>query len=160
MSSIKEELLKMLDGSQAHATFEDSVAHFPIESRGVVPEGLPYSAWQIVEHIRIAQHDILTFSDNASGTYKPMKWPADYWPKEPAPPTEEAWDKSVESVLRDRKSLADLIHSSDEDSLVRPFPWGDGQTLFREALLVIDHAGYHTGELIVLRRLLGIWKPA
>jgi hypothetical protein len=158
--SVKEQLIKLLDGSQAHATFEDAVADFPVALRGVVPKGLPYSAWQIVEHIRIAQHDILTFSDNADGSYKPMKWPDDYWSKDAEPPTASAWDEAIASVLRDRKSLEALIEASSDAGLVEPFPWGDGQTLFREALLVIDHAGYHTGELIVLRRLLGVWKSS
>jgi hypothetical protein len=158
--SVKEQLVKLLDGSQAHATFEDAVADFPVALRGVVPTGLPYSAWQIVEHIRIAQHDILAFSDNADGSYKPMKWPQDYWPKESAPPTESAWDKAIANVLRDRKGLEALIESSSDAGLAEPFAWGEGQTLFREALLVIDHAGYHTGELIVLRRLLGAWKSS
>lgn len=158
--SVKDQLIKLLDGSQAHATFEAAVADFPVALRGVVPEGLPYSAWQIVEHIRIAQHDILTFSDNADGSYKPMKWPEDYWPKEAEPPTQSAWDEAIAGVLRDRKSLEALLQASSDTGLVEPFAWGEGQTLFREALLVIDHAGYHTGELIVLRRLLGAWKSS
>jgi hypothetical protein len=157
---VKDQLIELLDGSQAHATFEDAVADFPAALRGVVPKGLPYSAWQIVEHIRIAQHDILTFSDNTDGSYKPMKWPEDYWLKDAEPPTETAWDEAIASVLRDRKSLEALIDASSHAGLTEPFAWGEGQTLFREALLVIDHAGYHTGELIVLRRLLGAWKSS
>ena len=156
--TIKSELIKMLDGSQAHATFEQAVEHFPAKLRGTVPEGLPYSAWQILEHIRVAQLDILEFSENHDGKYKPMKWPDDYWHKDPNPPSEAAWDKSVKAVLDDRAKLEALIKKSTEEDLVTPFPWGDGQTLFREALLIIDHAGYHVGELIVLRRLLGAWK--
>jgi hypothetical protein len=159
-TTVKTQLIDMLDGSQAHATFEDAVAHFPAALRGVVPQGLPYSAWQILEHIRIAQHDILTFSDNADGSYKPMEWPADYWLKDPIPPTESAWDDSVASVLRDRKAFDALIQAPDDAALLQPFAWGEGQTLLREALLIIDHAGYHTGELIVLRRLLGCWKTS
>ena len=157
-TSVKSELLKMLDGSQAHATFEQAVEHFPVKLRGVVPEGLPYSAWQILEHIRIAQKDILEFSDNGDGSYKPMKWPDSYWPKEAEPPSESAWETSVHAVLEDRKKFEALIEAASEAELVRPFVWGDGQTLFREALLIVDHAGYHVGELIVLRRLLGAWK--
>jgi uncharacterized damage-inducible protein DinB len=148
----------MLDGSQAHATFEDAVKEFPEKLRGVVPEGLPYSAWQILEHIRIAQRDILEFSDNDDGTYKHMKWPDAYWPKDAAPPSAEAWDTAVEAVLDDRKSFEALLESASEEQLIEPFSWGEGQTLFREAMLIIDHAGYHVGELIVLRRLLGAWK--
>jgi hypothetical protein len=87
-----------------------------------------------------------------------MKWPDDYWPKDAEPPTESAWDEAIASVLRDRKSLEALIEASSDTGLAEPFAWGEGQTLFREALLIIDHAGYHTGELIVLRRLLGAWK--
>ena len=156
--SVKQELLKMLDGSQAHATFEQAVAGFPEALQGVVPERLPYSAWQIVEHIRIAQRDILEFCNNHDGSYKPMKWPDDYWPAATAPANDGAWDAAVKAVLDDRAALEDLVQAASEDELVAPFAWGEGQTLFREALLIIDHAGYHTGELIVLRRLLGAWK--
>ena len=158
ITSIKSELLKMLDGSQAHATFEASVKAFPEDLRGVVPQGLPYSAWQILEHIRIAQRDILQFSDNHDGTYKPMKWPDAYWPKDAAPPNTEAWDAAIQAVLEDRESFEALLQAASDEQLVAPFPWGESQTLFREALLIIDHAGYHVGELIVLRRLLGAWK--
>ncbi len=157
-TSLKSELLKMLDGSQAHATFEDAVQAFPEKLRGVVPEGLPYSAWQILEHIRIAQRDILEFSDNYDGKYKLMEWPDAYWPKDAEPPSSEAWDAAIHSVLEDRKSLEALVEAATDEQLLAPFPWGEGQTLFREALLIIDHAGYHVGELIVVRRLLGAWK--
>lgn len=156
--SVQSELLKMLDGGQAHATFEQAVKDFPAELRGVVPKGLPYSAWQIVEHIRIAQRDILEFSDNEDGRYKPMKWPADYWPKAAEPPNAEAWDQSVAQVIRDRAEFEALVRGASEAKLVEPLAWGDGQTLLREALLIVDHAGYHVGELVVLRRLLGAWK--
>lgn len=156
--SVQSELLKMLDGGQAHATFEQAVDGFPAELRGVVPKGLPYSAWQIVEHIRVAQQDILEFSTNEDGKYKPMKWPDDYWPKAAEPPSASAWDEAIATVLRDRAAFEELIRAADEAKLVEPFAWGDGQTLFREAMLIVDHAGYHVGELIVLRRLLGAWK--
>ena len=156
--SVKRELLKMLDGGQAHATFEQAVEGFPPELRGVVSKGLPYSAWQILEHIRLAQLDILEFSNNTDGTYKPMKWPEAYWPKHAEPPSEGAWDESVRAVLENRKQFEALIEAASDATLVMPFAWGDGQTLFREAMLIIDHAGYHVGELIVLRRLLGAWK--
>jgi hypothetical protein len=157
-TSVKSELLKMLDGSQAHATFEQAVNNFPEKLRGVVPEGLPYSAWQILEHIRIAQRDIVEFSDNHDGKYKPMKWPEAYWPKVAEPSSADAWDAAVEAVLEDRKRFEALIETATDEQLVAPFAWGEGQTLFREALLIVDHAGYHVGELIVLRRLLGAWK--
>jgi uncharacterized damage-inducible protein DinB len=156
-TSVKEELLKMLDGSQAHATFDDAVADFPENLRGKVVDNLPYSAWQIVEHIRIAQRDILEFC-TLGKDYKPMKWPEEYWPKDAEPSSKSAWDDSVKSVIEDRSSFEALVKKSSEADLVEPFEWGDGQTLMREAILVIDHSGYHTGELVMLRRLLGAWK--
>ena len=153
---LKAQLKALLDGGQAPAKLDDAVADVPFTSQGKVPAGLPYSPWQLLEHIRIAQRDILEFSDNADGSYKPMKWPDDYWPKEPAPPDETAWDKSVAAMRADRAAFEKLLKERD---LVEPFPWGDGQNLLREALLIADHEAYHTGELIVARRLLGAWKP-
>jgi uncharacterized damage-inducible protein DinB len=155
--SVRQQLIKMLDGSQAHATFDEAVAAFPVELRGVVLDKLPYSAWQILEHIRIAQHDILSFTTKGH-EYKAMKWPDDYWPKESAPPNESAWDASVRCVIEERKAFEQVVKAASDADLVKPFEWGDGQTLLREALLVIDHSGYHTGELVMLRRLLGAWK--
>jgi hypothetical protein len=157
-SGLRKELKKLLDGGQAHASFEDAVKDMPMKLRGVVPEALPYSAWQIVEHIRLAQRDILDFSDNADGGYKPAKWPEDYWPKNPEPPTPAAWNESIRNMDEDRKAFEALVHKTSDAALVEPFAWGDGQTLLHEALLIADHTAYHTGELIVLRRLLGAWK--
>jgi uncharacterized damage-inducible protein DinB len=156
-ASIKDELLKMLDGSQAHATFDDAVADFPERLRSVVVENLPYSAWQILEHIRIAQRDILDFC-TLGKDYKPMKWPDEYWPKDAEPPTKSAWDDAVKSVVDDRGRVESLVKKASESDLAKPFDWGEGQTLLREVLLIIDHSGYHTGEIVMLRRLLGIWK--
>jgi len=152
---VRKQLKALLDGGQAHATFEDAVKDFPVKLRGVVVDTLPYSAWQIVEHIRIAQSDIVEFSDNSDGSYKEKKWPEDYWPKSPEPPSEDAWDESLATIKKDRKMFEGLLKKGD---LVESFAWGDGQTLLREALLIADHVAYHTGELIVLRRLLGAWK--
>lgn len=157
-AELRRELIALLDGGQAHATFEDAAKDFPAKLRGIVPEGLPYSAWQIVEHLRIAQRDVLEFSDNADGSYKPMKWPDDYWPKSAGPPDAEAWEESLAAIRADRKSFDELVHGADDAELVKAFEWGDGQTLLREALLIADHNAYHTGELIVVRRLLGAWK--
>jgi hypothetical protein len=154
---LRAQLVALLDGGQAHATFEDAVADFPVELRGVVPEGLPYSAWQILEHIRIAQKDILDFSAPPTGGYHAMKWPEAYWPKEKAPKSAEAWDRAVAEVLGDREKFKKLILKPGVD-LAKPFLWGTGQNLLREALLIADHNAYHVGELIVLRRLLGTWK--
>jgi len=156
-AELVKQLVALLDGGQAHATFEDAVADFQAKLRGVVPEGLPYSAWQILEHIRITQRDILDFSAPPTGGYHGLKWPEAYWPKEAAPASDAAWDGSVAAVLADREKFKGLLTKAKVD-LYRPFLWGTGQNLLREALLVADHAAYHVGELIVLRRLLGAWK--
>ena len=156
-AELRKQLVALLDGGQAHAKFEDAVADFPEELLGVVPEGLPYSAWQILEHIRIAQRDILNFSAPPTGGYHGLKWPEEYWPKEPEPASVEAWDRSVAAVEADREKFKALIVKLGAD-LAHPFLWGTGQNLLREALLIADHNAYHIGELIVLRRLLGAWK--
>ena len=156
-TELRRELITLLDGGKAHASFDDAVKDFPAELRGVVPDGLPYSGWQIVEHMRIAQRDILEFSDNADGSYKSMKWPEDYWPKNAAPADEKAWDESHKQIRADRKAFDKLLHGADDAELVKAFAWGDGQNLLHEALLIADHNAYHTGELIVVRRLLGAW---
>ena len=153
-----QELLALLEGGNAHATFEAAVKDFPAKLRGEVPEGLPYSAWQIVEHLRITQRDILEFTDNKAGGYREIKWPDDYWTKDSAPPNEAAWEHAIREIHADRKLFEKLLKEADDQSLTEPFPWGNGQTLLREALLIADHNSYHTGELIVLRRLLGAWK--
>lgn len=158
-AGLRRQLKALLDGGQAHATFEAAVKEFPERLRGVVPEGLPYSGWQILEHIRIAQRDLLEYSDNADGGYRPLQWPEAYWPKEAAPPSVEAWERSVEQVRKDRGAFEALLAAADGAALVRPFAWAEeGQSLLREALLMADHAAYHTGEMVVLRRLLGAWK--
>ena len=154
---LRKQLAALLTGGQAHLEFEDAVADFPAELRGVVPDGLPYSAWQIVEHIRIAQRDILNFSAPPTGGYHGLKWPEEYWPKDPAPASVEAWDRSIAMIEADRDKFKALIARPEAD-LEKPFLWGTGQNLLREALLIADHTAYHTGELIVLRRLLGAWK--
>lgn len=153
---LKKQLKDLLDGGQAHARLDAAVADIPVEVQGKVPEGLPYSPWQLLEHIRIAQRDILDFSDNADGSYKELKWPDEYWPQSPEPPDEHAWAKSVSNLREDREAFEKLLAERD---LTEPFPWGDGQNLLREALLIADHESYHTGELIVARRLLGAWHP-
>ncbi|HEY4354673.1 MAG TPA: DinB family protein [Acidobacteriaceae bacterium] len=158
LQGLHQELKKLLDGGGAHATFEDAVKDFPENLRGVVPEGLPYSAWQIVEHLRIAQADMLHFSNHTESKYKAMKWPDDYWPKAAEPPSEKAWQHSIDAIHADRKAFDALLETSSAESLIEPFAWGDGQTLLREALQIADHNAYHVGELIVVRRLLGAWK--
>lgn len=156
---LRKQLQALLNGGQSHATFEDAVKDLPAELRSAVPNNLPYSVWQIVEHIRMAQRDILDFSANSNGTYKPRKWPDAYWPKNPAPPSADAWEQSIQHIREDRKAFEKLLEAADDASLVAPFAWGDDhQSLLHEAFLIVDHTAYHTGELIVLRRLLGAWK--
>ena len=156
--ALRKELKALLDGGQAHATFDAAVKDFPAKLRGVVPEGLPYSGWQILEHLRLAQRDILEFSSNADGSYKEKKWPEAYWPTSPEPASESAWEHSIAQIRDDRAAFEKLIASADDAELVAPFAWGTGQTLLREALLVADHDAYHVGELVVVRRLVGAWK--
>lgn len=153
---LEKQLLALLKGGQAHAGFEAAVADMPVELRGEAPAGLPYSPWQLVEHLRIAQRDILNFSAPPTGGYHPMMWPEDYWPKSAEPPSVEAWERSLAEIRSDREVFEELITRPEAD-LVKPFRWGEGQNLLREALLIADHTAYHTGELIVIRRLLGAW---
>lgn len=154
-----KEILKTLEqfltGGHAHATFDDAVKGLPAALRGEVPEGMPYSIWQLVEHIRITQWDILEFSRDAEHTSP--EWPEGYWPKEKAPKDDAAWKHSLAQIKSDLKEFVALLNGPDVD-LYKPFAHGDGQHLLREAMLIVDHTSYHTGEIIVLRRLLGAWK--
>src|SRR5438034_11842392 len=152
---MRTELAKALDWGKAHADFDKAVDGFPPRLRGRRVRGLPYTAWQLLDHLRIAQHDILDFSTNAD--YVEIAWPDDYWPKEAAPPDARAWDRSVAGFRRDRAALKKLA-ANPRVNLAKRIPHGRGQTLMREILLVIDHNAYHVAEIIVLRRLLGIWK--
>jgi hypothetical protein len=115
---------------------------------------LPHSAWEVLEHIRLAQRDILEFSESAE--YQPRTFPDDYWPQSHVPASEAEWEKSVQSILADRGAFIALLQDPKRD-LFEPFPWGEGQTLLREALLIAEHNAYHVGEIVVLRRLLGVW---
>ncbi len=153
--SLREQLIQLLKGGHAHATFDDAIENFPAELRGKKAADLPYSAWMLLEHMRIAQWDILGFSRDAK--HKSPDFPEDYWPKSAEPPTESAWSKSVESFRSDLQAMQKLI-SDPKTDLHKLFPWGDGQNVLREALLVADHNAYHLGELVMLRRLLGAWK--
>jgi uncharacterized damage-inducible protein DinB len=147
-------IARLLDWEDAHASFEKIVAGLPPALRGQAPSGLPYSPWQLLEHIRLTQHDILEFCRNPA--YEELDWPAGYWPNSPSPPSAKAWDKSVAAVRQDREALKKLALDPDIDLLAR-VPAGDGQTYLRELLLVADHTAYHLGELVVVRRALGTW---
>lgn len=156
LAELRKQIFTLLNGGEAHADFEAAIKDFPAELRGKVPDKLPYSAWQLLEHMRITQRDILDFSAPPTGGYQPREWPEAYWPKSPEPPSAQAWEHSVAAIRKDRKLFEELIQKSDAD-LFKPFRWGNGQNLIREALLIADHTSYHLGELIVLRRLLGTW---
>jgi uncharacterized damage-inducible protein DinB len=130
------------------------VADIPPDLRGKVPQNLPYSAWQLVEHLRIAQHDILDFCLNPN--YEEMKWPDDYWPESAAPPSQAAWNDSLRRFKEDRTSLQQLAADERFDLEAR-IPHGSGQTYLRELVLVADHTAYHVGQLVLVRRLLGNW---
>jgi hypothetical protein len=119
-----------------------------------VPKGAEHSPWQLLEHLRLAQWDILDFSRNAK--YQALKWPDDYWPKEKAPADEKAWDKSVRAFKKDLKEMCALVEDPKTD-LFAKIPHGDGQTILREALLTADHNAYHVGQLVLVRRMLGAW---
>lgn len=151
-----KQLLALLTGNQAHASLDAAVEGFPEPLRGVVPASLPYSAWQLLEHLRITQRDILDFSAPPPGGYRHLAWPKEYWPRQAVPPTAASWEHTIEAIRADQAAFEDLLTAPGAD-LYTPFPWGEGQNLLREALLIADHNSYHTGELILLRRLLGTW---
>jgi hypothetical protein len=153
--SLRDHLLYLLKGEGAHAKFEDVIGDFPEKLRGEKVANFPHTAWMLLEHLRLAQWDILEFSRNAK--HKSPDWPSGYWPKEEAPPSADAWSKSVRAFRNDLKAMQKLVADPKSD-LHKPFSWGDGQTLLREALLVADHNSYHLGQLVTLRRLLGAWK--
>lgn len=152
---LRQQLTKMIDWNEAHADFASAVADFPAKLRGRVPEGFPHSAWQLLEHIRIALWDMVEFSSNAK--HKSPKWPEGYWPKDPAPPKENAWEQSVNAVQENLEAMRQLISDPKHD-LFAPLPHGSGQTLLREALLIADHNAYHLGQLVLVRRALGAWE--
>ncbi len=147
--SLRKHLAGLLRMKGAHVDFESAVSDFPVAWRGAKPHGAPHSAWQLLEHMRLAQEDILDFSRNPN--YKEKKFPGDYWPATETPPSEDAWDKSVQQFQQDLKEMQDLIADTKYDLLAK-IPHGKGQTLLREALLAADHNAYHLGQLVFLRK--------
>jgi len=152
--SLREHLLYLLGGGGAHADFDSSIAGLPAARRGVRPHGLPYSPWELLEHMRLAQWDILEFSRNPQ--HVSPDFPSGYWPSTLAPPDDAAWDRSVAAFRSDLAAMRKLVEDPSADLYAR-IPHGDGQTILREALLVADHNAYHLGQLVLLRRLLGAW---
>ena len=153
--SLREHLLELLKGGHAHATFEDAIKDLLPNLYGAKPTNFPHSPWMLLEHLRIAQWDILEFSRNKK--HESPKWPEGYWPKSAEPPNEDSWKKSVDQFESDLKAMQDLVKSPKID-LFAKIPWGDGQTILREALLLADHNAYHIAQLVDTRRLLGAWE--
>ncbi len=153
--SLRQQIVDLLESGGAHATYEAIVKDFPAEMRGRKPDGFPHTAWMLLEHLRMAQWDILQFSRNPDHVSPP--WPAGYWPTAEAPADDSAWNKSIRDFRRDRKAMQNLVSDPKSDLFAR-LPWGDGQTILREALLVADHNAYHLAQLVDVRRLLGAWK--
>jgi hypothetical protein len=153
--ALRQHILDLLRGGHAHADFETAVKNLTVGLRGKRPKGAEHSPWEILEHLRIAQWDILEFSRDPN--HKSPDWPSGYWPASAAPPDAKAWDKSVRAFRRDFGELCALIEDESTDIFAK-IPHGSEQTILREALLVADHNAYHLGELVLVRRLLGAWK--
>ena len=152
---VREQVVALLNSGNAHVAFDNVFKDFPAKLRGVKPKGAPHTAWQLLEHMRIAQWDILEFSRSAK--HVSPEWPGGYWPKTVKPTNDDAWKKSLASFKRDLKAMEKLVSDPNTD-LYTKIPHGTGQNIFREALLVADHNAYHLGQLVLLRRLLGAWK--
>lgn len=153
--SFRKHVADLLDWKDAHVDFDMAVKGIPPRLRGVRPAGLPYSAWELLEHLRLAQWDILDFCINPD--YRAPKWPEDYWPEAPEPPTGRAWQQSIAAFVADRRKLLRLLRDPALD-LHATIPHGQGQTYVREFLLVADHNAFHLGQLVIVRRLLGAWR--
>jgi hypothetical protein len=154
-AKLREHLLYLLGGGGAHLSFDKAVAGLPAALRGAKPPGVPHTPWRLLEHLRIAQWDILEFTRDPRHVSPP--WPEGYWPAGGTPPDAGAWDRSVAAFRADLRAMQDLVADPAMD-LFAPLPHGDGQTALREALLVADHNAYHLGQLVVVRRLLGAWE--
>jgi hypothetical protein len=155
--ALRGHLLYLLSDGGAHAKFDDVVTGIPSKLRGRKPAALPHSPWMLLEHMRLCQWDILEFSRNPK--YVSPEWPEGYWPRTEAPASAAAWDKSIAHFRKDLKAMQSLVASPKTDLFAR-IPWGDGQTILREALLVADHNAYHLGQLVDVRRLLGAWPES
>ena len=154
MDRLREQLINQLTEEHAHTSFDNAVDGLEHEYLGVRTNALPYSIWELTEHIRVAQADIVEFCINPD--YTAPNWPEDYWPANCAPTNQQQWNQSLAEIKRDRSKMVELVKNPDND-LLEPLPHGDGQTLFREAILIVDHTSYHTGQIVTIRRLLGQW---
>lgn len=154
---LRDHVLYLLKGGGAHLSFEKAVEGVPVHLRGAKVEPVPHTPWRLLEHLRIAQSDILQFT--LGPNHRSPDWPEGYWPDGDGPPDETAWDRAVAAYRADNKAMRALVSDPATD-LMAPLPHGDGdgQTVLREALLIADHAAYHLGQLVVVRRLLGCWS--
>jgi hypothetical protein len=155
-AALRDQLFQLLRGANAHVDVLSALKGFPAKFYGAKPQNSPHSAWELLEHMRIALRDLWDFSTNPE--YVEKKWPDDYWPASAEPPSKDAWRTSVRALEADLEAFGKLIKNPKSD-LYAQIPWGTkDQTLLREVLLAADHNSYHTGELVFLRRLLGAWK--
>ena len=153
--SLREHVVYLLKGEGAHAPFDDTIKDFPADLRGKKAKDFPHSAWMLLEHLRLAQADILDYSRNPK--HKSPKWPEGYWPKHEAPPNNDAWDKSIAGFRSDLKAMQALVVDPKTD-LFAVLAGTDGHTVLREAMLLADHNAYHIGQLVMLRKLFGSWE--
>lgn len=154
MNAVRTIVASALDWDQAHATFDAAIAHLPADVRGKRPENFPHSVWELVEHIRLAQEDLADYMERAD--YHALKWPDEYWPPTPEPPSDVAWEESLAAVRHDCARLKSLAMSASID-LASPIPWGEGRTYLRTILVAVDHTAYHVGQIVAVRQLLGAW---
>ncbi|WP_419802943.1 DinB family protein [Mucilaginibacter sp.] len=152
---IRQQLAQLLQKSNAHADLETALKGLDIKSTSIKLPHLPYTIWQLVEHLRITQQDILDFSEHKN--YKPLDWPKEYWPEETTPANEQEWEYSLAEINKSLNAFTNLINDENND-LLKPFAHGEGQNLLREAILIIDHLSYHTGQIVLIRRLLDKWE--
>jgi hypothetical protein len=150
---LRDHVLYLLKGGGAHAELDAAMGDWPVQLAGVKVANFPHTAWMLLEHMRLAQWDILEFSRNSK--HVSPKWPEGYWPASEAPPNEKAWKASMAAFKKDLRSMVRLVGDRRVDLYAR-IPWGDGQTILREALLVADHNAYHFGQLVMLRKSIGI----
>ena len=153
-TALREQLLHLLRGGNAHMTFDEAVANFPMDAINWRPPNVPYTPWHLLEHLRRAQWDILDFIRNPN--YREMQWPDDYWPAPDAQADTAAWEQTIATFHADLNAIEDLVNDPQTD-LSATVPHGDGQTILREILLVADHNAYHIGEFAILRQVMGTW---
>jgi len=152
---IINELIKLLNGGNAHASFEEAIKSLPFSILGTKVDQLPYTIWQLIEHIRITQWDILEFSKSPS--HESPEWPDEYWPEHLKPIDETEWKGSLQQIQNDKQEFIELLKNRS-NNIYESFPYGSGQNLIREGMLIADHTSYHIGQIILIRKLLGDWK--